>query len=318
MLFMLKEFLNSLEKDNIFSGYQLEAVPWPHSNVVFKLKDISLDKPSIYVKEFSLDLEDLSRASTECHATNLLRELTTVPVAKTLLVKPNGLDKVLLVQEELPGVPLSKILSDLDTSTTDLVIGHLVDILMQIHNIKPKKFGNLGHDRDGFDSWRECFTVDVIEKLDYLTDAGQLSEDQRTFFIDKLKSKLLDTKELPTFIHGDFQPSNLLFDPDTLDITGLLDFELSHSWIVDWELTRIAAVSFTDKPELLEMFIKRYCEKTGRNLAGTLNSIDYYRSFESLYYWVWGWKHSVDIHNDISIDIENVTGIHFNSTTLPG
>lgn len=32
----------------------------------------------------------------------------------------------------------------------------------------------------------------------------------------------------PSLVHGDFGPQNLLFDPDTAKVTGVLDWELAH------------------------------------------------------------------------------------------
>jgi aminoglycoside phosphotransferase (APT) family kinase protein len=40
---------------------------------------------------------------------------------------------------------------------------------------------------------------------------------------------LLDTVERTCLVHSDFNPKNLLVDPASLDVTGLLDWEFAHS-----------------------------------------------------------------------------------------
>jgi aminoglycoside phosphotransferase (APT) family kinase protein len=45
---------------------------------------------------------------------------------------------------------------------------------------------------------------------------------------------LLDDLERTCLVHSDFNPKNLLVDPDTLEVTGLLDWEFAHA---GWPVT---------------------------------------------------------------------------------
>jgi aminoglycoside phosphotransferase (APT) family kinase protein len=40
---------------------------------------------------------------------------------------------------------------------------------------------------------------------------------------------LLDTQRRTCLVHGDLNPKNLLVDPDTLEVTGVLDWEFAHA-----------------------------------------------------------------------------------------
>ncbi|OCL06955.1 hypothetical protein AOQ84DRAFT_409907 [Glonium stellatum] len=50
--------------------------------------------------------------------------------------------------------------------------------------------------------------------------------------------KLLETKQDKSIIHADFNPSNLLFDPSTYQITGLIDYDFSSILHPSYEFIR--------------------------------------------------------------------------------
>ena len=310
---MLKEILNlaSEEPKNIFSGYTKESVPWAHTHEVYKLVRTSVNGkayPSMYVKEYSTDIKDVERANTEIYVINLLRGSISTPIAESVLISPEGHDRLYLIQEEIPGVPLANYIGNVETNKLKPITQELASVLAQIHKRTFIKFGSLVSGAT-YDTWRECFSSDASRKLNRMIAVGQLSESQINFFKEQLNNSILDYEHSPTLTHGDFDTRNILVNPNSLMISGLIDFESAKAWIPDWDLTRIAALAFTNRPELLDVFLKTYCKISNLNFKTTLMKIEYYKAFESLHFWTWGWGQSDDLNKEIQLDIERVAGI---------
>ena len=64
--------------------------------------------------------------------------------------------------------------------------------------------------RDALTGWDEA----ALSGLSAVTDHAQ---------------DLLDTVTGTCLVHSDFNPKNILVDSDTLEVTGLLDWEFAHS-----------------------------------------------------------------------------------------
>ncbi len=131
------------------------------------------------------------------------------------------------------------------------------------------------------------------------------------FYEQKLSDPILkENGTHPSLCHGDFTPQNIIIDPDTHKIEGLIDFEVSKYWIPGWDLTRVnAALEYPSvNRDLRDSFLEGYSSAVRININDIRIQIAYYKFFESLNYWIWGWDRP-KFHNDIKADIIRVTEI---------
>lgn len=290
------------------SAYYVEQIDWPHSHTIHKLIDKSKETPPVYIKEYEDDEESRNRAASEIAAITLLRNLSDIHVPEVTLISHEESTISYLVEEEIAGVPLESQITTAKIAELAPTIEKTAYVLAQIHAIKLLKFGSIAKDGLTFNSWRECLEHDVVDKLIYLTKSDLLSIPQVSLFERILGSDFLSLEESPTLTHGDYEPRNLLIDPISLQLMGLIDFESSKAWVSNWDLTRISAIAFAERPELLKIFLKAYCAETGIDLKDTCHTIDKYRPFESLHFWAWGWGRNQSLDREIIRDVDLVTG----------
>lgn len=297
--------------DMELSRYQIHRVKSAHSNSVYRLSDeLSPESPIYYLKDYSLIHNGTERALTEIATVNLLRERTKLPVKEAYLLVDSTTNTICLLLKELPGIPLIEILYSSDNTRIQLLIEQSAQILAQVHQVTSDSYGGVNRALgQRYSTWKACFTDNIHTKLDFAKKKNIIGLSHVDFFEKRLKSQIFDGREHPTLIHGDFEPRNLLVDPITLTITGLLDFESSRFWQPEWDLTRISAISFPERPDLVDLFVNYYASITKSNLDELNERIDFFRVFESLHYWVWGWGQNQDLTEYIQKDVARVTGI---------
>jgi aminoglycoside phosphotransferase (APT) family kinase protein len=101
----------------------------------------------------------------------------------------------------------------------------------------------------------------------------------------------MDEEEQTRIIHGDYRIGNVIFDPDTLTLRAVLDWELSTlgNPLADFayhcmpfrlpasmsSCAGAGAISRAGIPSEAE-YLRRYCERTGRD---AIRSFDFYYAF---------------------------------------
>ncbi|RLV49518.1 aminoglycoside phosphotransferase family protein [Nocardioides mangrovicus] len=154
-----------------------------------------------------------------------------LPVAEVLEVRradPEHEAPGLLVTSLLPGVRLEQVLPDLDDAALGRVGDQLGTMLGRLALIAtprpglldgpdlaiaplPPAYADLPSFADHVDlDWPEA---DLSALGEVLTDA----------------QALLDTVSRTCLVHGDVNAENVLVDPDTLEVTGLVDWEFAHA-----------------------------------------------------------------------------------------
>ena len=69
---------------------------------------------------------------------------------------------------------------------------------------------------------------------------------------------LLDDERRACLVHSDLNAKNLLVDPDTLEVTGVLDWEFAHSGLPWTDLGNL--LRFERQPVLVEAVLAAYTE----------------------------------------------------------
>jgi aminoglycoside phosphotransferase (APT) family kinase protein len=157
-----------------------------------------------------------------------------LPVPRVLEVRRGDPDAdlpALLVTSYLPGVLLEDLLPTLDDEGLRRVGHELGTLLGRIAHVALPRAG-LFHDHElGLDPMPEPLS-DLTRWVDYhepnltgwtpaeLTDLRDLAADAQT---------RLDEVTRTCLVHSDMNPKNLLVDPETLAVTGLLDWEFAHA-----------------------------------------------------------------------------------------
>lgn len=79
---------------------------------------------------------------------------------------------------------------------------------------------------------------------------------------------LLDGVGRTCLVHSDANPKNVLIDPGTLSVTGLLDWEFAHSGCPVSDLGNM--LRFDRKPAFADAVLAAYCERRGTDPGETL------------------------------------------------
>jgi aminoglycoside phosphotransferase (APT) family kinase protein len=193
----------------------------------------------------------------------LVRGLVPVPeVLELRLPDPDAGTPGILVTSFLPGERGDMVLPTLDdaglatlgarlgTLAADLggmpmrAAGPFVDESLTIGSFGPDDSlaayveSQAGH----FRHW----TTDEMDGLRGIADHGQ---------------DLLDTVERRCLVHSDLNPKNLLIDPESLDVTGLLDWEYAHAGHPFTDLGNL--LRFDRKPAYVEAALAAYEARRG-------------------------------------------------------
>jgi Ser/Thr protein kinase RdoA (MazF antagonist) len=92
------------------------------------------------------------------------------------------------------------------------------------------------------------------------TSLGGLAEDAQA---------LLDEEPRTCLVHGDLDPGNLLLDPETLEVTGVLDWEVAHAGHPFADLGTL--LRFGREPAYVDGVLGAYAELRGTDPARALD-----------------------------------------------
>ena len=173
----------------------------------------------------------------------LVRGLLPVPaVLEVRRADPAAGMPALLVTELLPGVRGDLLLPTLDDSGLRRVgeaCGRVAGLLGGMPQVRRGVFA------DG-DLAIAPYPVELPEWL------GQLGE---------IAQALLDEERRACLVHSDLNPKNLLLDPDTLAVTGVLDWEFAHAGNPHTDLGNL--LRFDREPAYVDGVLGAYAELRG-------------------------------------------------------
>ncbi len=204
---------------------------------------------------------DPARAEVDAALLRLVRGL--VPVAEVLDVRPaTGEMPALLVTSFLPGVRGDLLLPDLDDAALATVGRHVGDLVATLGGMPVLRPGELaGPDLqvrpwdgpDGLPGWVEA----------HLPALAHWTDDERAGLraVAHDAQELLDTVDRSCLVHSDLNPKNLLLDPDTLEVTGLLDWEFAHAGHPFTDLGNV--LRFERRPAYQDAVLAAYHHRRG-------------------------------------------------------
>ncbi|GAB4444622.1 MAG: phosphotransferase [Chloroflexi bacterium OHK40] len=122
----------------------------------------------------------------------------------------------------LPGEPLwSEELDALDKADRRQIALQLAGFLHAFHTLPPTEVAPELHARDEGQFWAGLFAAFRAEVFSFMRPAARGEVDALG---DAILAELERTTPTPVLIHGDFGGGNILYDPATLRLTGVIDF----------------------------------------------------------------------------------------------
>ncbi len=187
-----------------------------------------------------------------------------VPVPEVLEVRRGSvtLDRPgLLMTSYLPGERGDLLLPTLDDTGLATLGARLGDLLADLSGMPTLRAGmfvdpELTIGDFGLPDGLPGFVADREARLGW--PAGQLARLQR---LAEEAQTLLDKVGRTCLVHSDANPKNLLVDPATLIVTGLLDWEFAHSGHPFTDLGNL--LRFDRHPAYVEAVLRAWCEHRG-------------------------------------------------------
>lgn len=198
-------------------------------------------------------------AEIDAAVLRLVRGLVPVPEVLEVRRGDESADQPpLLVTSYLPGVRGDLVVPDLDESGLARLghqVGELVGRLGGVPMLSPGGFedGELrigALPADGLPSWLESYEPRFRGWSD--TELADL----RTMAVEA--QARLDTVDRVCLVHSDLNPKNLLVDPETLSITGVLDWEFAHAGHPFTDLGNV--LRFDREPVWVEAVLAAYTD----------------------------------------------------------
>lgn len=200
----------------------------------------------------------------------LLRGL--LPVAEVLEVRradPDADVPALLVTSLLPGERADLVLPGLDDVRAGLLgraLGHLVADLGGIPQPRPGSF---------VDADLRIAPFGLADDLPMWVDEHAQALGWPDELIDRLRGvadraqRLLDTVDRCCLVHSDLNPKNVLVDPETLAVTGLVDWEFAHAGHPFTDLGNL--LRFDRGQPFVDAVLAAYAERRGVPPAAALD-----------------------------------------------
>ncbi|MGH3357842.1 MAG: phosphotransferase family protein [Nocardioidaceae bacterium] len=201
----------------------------------------------------------------------LVRNL--LPVPDVLDVRPpNATDGTpgRLVTSFLPGERLDSLLPDLDQPTRGAVARNLGEVIGRLAQMPMPRAGQFVDARLRIEPWAEA--TSLPEWVDHQRRESAIADWQDDAYEQLLSvagtaQALLDEVDRTCLVHSDFNPKNLLVDPATGALTGLLDWEFAHAGSPAADLGNL--LRFDREPEFVDGVVGGYL-----GVAGHLDGLD--------------------------------------------
>jgi aminoglycoside phosphotransferase (APT) family kinase protein len=215
------------------------------------------------VRIYPPDEAGAAKVEVDAAVLRLVRGL--LPVPEVLEVRPArpDLDQPgLLVTAYLPGVRGDELLPTLDDAGLAAVGAALGDLLADLGGMPLPRAGAFAGPDLTIRPWPDVDGLpDYLETR--LPELAHLTPDE----IEGLREvaveaqTLLDTVDRVCLVHSDLNPKNLLLDPDSLALTGVLDWEFAHAGHPFTDLGNL--LRFDRSPAFVEAVLVAYGTRRG-------------------------------------------------------
>lgn len=173
------------------------------------------------------------------------------------------------IMQRLPGVQLDVAWPDMSETARGETIRQLRSYFEQMHQLRPPQgAGWIGSCSGGpvydhrLDNRSACGPFSTVREFhDYLV--APVNRSPRPEWASKYRKRLSDSHDVH-FAHADLSWENIMLDPATGGVYGILDWEMAGFWPAWWEY-RKALFGARSQPwwvEILRQVMKEYPEET--------------------------------------------------------
>jgi aminoglycoside phosphotransferase (APT) family kinase protein len=246
------------------TAYGLAPLPGGHSGETF-LAEAAGERTVVRVYGGRGARRGPSAPEVDAAVLRLVRGLLPVPeVLEVRRPDPDADAPGLLVTTFLPGERLEEVLPRLDDHELQVVGEHLGHALARLAHVPMLRNGTFA------DSDLRVEPFPAAEDLVTWVDAhatGTALEDWAPADLDALRDvadeaqRLLDRLDRVVLVHSDFNAKNLLVDPETLELTGVLDWEFAHAGSPLADLGNL--LRFDRAPALVDAVTRTYLREAG-------------------------------------------------------
>jgi aminoglycoside 2''-phosphotransferase len=168
---------------------------------------------------------------------------------------------------KIPGVSLSTCFDRTTKDSREAMAERLGGFLSELHSPEvyeaysgrwPAEFTG-----ERFKEYWEGYYALIQERV-----SPELNDNQRGWVKTLFSDYLGDDENFafePRVVHGDFDTSNIIVDPETLDVQGIIDFEETGLWDPAADL-----LFFGEGADFIDMVMEAYTQPTGPNLEGRM------------------------------------------------
>jgi aminoglycoside phosphotransferase (APT) family kinase protein len=180
--------------------------------------------PEVTVLTYERDI-----MATEVAALRMIGERTALPVPEVLWhdTSCRRAPSELFLMSFMPGRLLSELRPTLSTDQQRTVDAQLAHHLRAMNALTHQSFGLQAPSAARFARWSDAF----IRLIDDLLDDGEHADVPLPAAPDRIRTMVrahaheLDEVTVPSFVHWDLWDTNVFVDPESLEVTGLIDFE---------------------------------------------------------------------------------------------
>lgn len=180
--------------------------------------------PNLRVLQYEQDI-----LRTEVEVLRLVKHQTEIPVPAIFFHDESGslLPSPYYAMEFIPGMPLHKLREKLTSEQQAHLDQSLGRYLRQMNALQYDKFGYYAQPKFQSSSWSAAFTGMLTSVLEDGAAVGivlPIPADEILALV-RCHTAALDEVTTPSLVHWDLWDGNVFVDPNTLEITGLIDFE---------------------------------------------------------------------------------------------
>ncbi|KAJ5078014.1 aminoglycoside phosphotransferase-related-related [Anaeramoeba ignava] len=222
-------------------------------NYVYLIKTSSNDEFVLRVRTPE-KVWDTIKTENEVAIHKFVLENTTIPIPKIYSFSSIP-DEILgyeyIIMEKKEGVRIATIWNSLNQEKKEIILLQIVDILAQLRKFTFDKIGSLQIDKNGnyilskpidlttgpFDTFQDFLKAQIEYRIPSIQNNERFCK--YIPFIEKFLEKIIPKVEYKgkfVLTHLDIGPDNILIDPKTLQITGVLDWEWAGSYPEDEDL----------------------------------------------------------------------------------
>jgi aminoglycoside phosphotransferase len=192
---------------------------------------------------------DTYRIRREIEAMEYVRSRTSIPIPMILdkSISDDDDAESFILMKRIPGQQLQEAWPKMDENARVRATHELHSYIKQLHCLRPPNPGWIGSCSNGpaydhrLDNISTCGPfVSVSQFHDFLV--APVKNSPRPDWVTKYRNKLLDNHAI-IFIHADLSGENILVDPVSGSITGIIDWEMAGFWPQWWEYRKALFVA---------------------------------------------------------------------------